>query len=125
MRSMTTLPAPEWPHKKADIIGPPRETKLPGDQSRVRSTNSTMNGFEQSRYHSAIIESSGDAIYSRDVNGVIQDWNKAAEEIFGYTAEEIIGQPATLIIPPDYLGEELDIFDRICRGERIKRHETI
>ena len=73
----------------------------------------------------AIVESSEDAIISKDLNGVIQTWNRGAEKLFGYMAEEAIGQPTTLIIPEDRLSEEPDVLARIRRGEVIHQFETI
>jgi PAS domain-containing protein len=58
----------------------------------------------------SIVESSEDAIVSKDLNGVIVTWNKGAERIFGYTAEEVIGKPVTILIPPDRHQEEPAIF---------------
>ena len=65
----------------------------------------------------AIVESSEDAIVSKDLDGIIINWNKAAERIFGYAAEEAIGQHITLIVPPDRLNEEADILASLRRGE--------
>lgn len=73
----------------------------------------------------AIVESSDDAIVSKDLNGIITSWNKAAERMFGYTANEVIGQSITLIIPTDRKDEETHILDRIGRGERIDHFETV
>ncbi len=73
----------------------------------------------------SIVESSDDAIVSKDLNGVIATWNKAAERLFGYFAEEVIGKPITIIIPKDRLDEETDILRRIRRGERIDHFETV
>lgn len=74
---------------------------------------------------SAIVESSHDAIISKDLNGVIASWNAGAESLFGYTAEEMIGQPMLLIIPPDRQDEEPAILDRIRHGERVDHFETV
>lgn len=73
----------------------------------------------------AIVESSDDAIIFKDVNGIIKTWNKGAERIFGYTAEEVIGKPVLILIPPEYQDEEPRILARIRRGERVDHYETI
>ncbi|MHB8486829.1 MAG: PAS domain S-box protein, partial [Candidatus Acidiferrales bacterium] len=73
----------------------------------------------------AIVDSSDDAIISKSLDGVITSWNKSAERLFGYTAEEAIGQHITLIVPPDRLHEEATIIARLKRGERIDHFETI
>ncbi len=73
----------------------------------------------------AIVESSDDAIISKDLRGVITSWNRGAANLFGYTAEEAIGQSITMLIPPDHLDEEPRILARIARGESIAHFETI
>ena len=73
----------------------------------------------------AIIESSDDAIVSKDLNGVVQSWNPAAERIFGYTAAEMIGRPIEVIFPPDRRDEEPKILQRLRRGERVDHFETV
>jgi PAS domain S-box-containing protein len=73
----------------------------------------------------AIIESSEDAIVSKGLDGVIASWNKGAEQIFGYTAAEAIGQHITILIPPELQDEEPSILGRIRRGERIVHYETV
>jgi PAS domain S-box-containing protein len=73
----------------------------------------------------AIVESSDDAIISKDLNGVITSWNHGAEQLFGYRDTEIIGKPITLLIPPDRHDEEAVILPRIRRGERIEHYETV
>jgi PAS domain S-box-containing protein len=73
----------------------------------------------------SIVESSDDAIVSKDLNGVITSWNRGAERIFGYTAEEAVGQPITIVIPFDRYDEERSILTRVRRGERIDHFETI
>ncbi len=73
----------------------------------------------------AIVESSEDAIVSKTLDGVIRSWNAGAERLFGYTAEEAVGRPITLIIPPERLDEEREILARLRRGERIEHFETV
>ena len=73
----------------------------------------------------AIIDAADDAIISKDLNGIITSWNKSAERLFGYTEAEAIGQPITMLIPPDRLGEEPQIIARIKSGERVDHVETI
>ncbi|HEY1718113.1 MAG TPA: response regulator [Verrucomicrobiae bacterium] len=73
----------------------------------------------------AIVESSDDAIVSKDTNGVIVSWNKGAEHLFGYTAEEVVGKSVTVLIPPDHLNEEPEILSRIRRGEFVRHYETV
>lgn len=73
----------------------------------------------------AIVESSDDAIISKDLNGVITSWNTGAERLLGYTAKEAIGQHITMIIPADRLNEETEILDRVRRGLAIEHYETV
>jgi len=77
------------------------------------------------RYLASIVESSDDAIVSKNLDGIVTSWNTGAERVFGYTAEEAIGQPITIVIPEDRQNEERDILNRIRRGERIDHFETI
>jgi PAS domain S-box-containing protein len=73
----------------------------------------------------AIVESSDDAIISKNLDGIIQTWNGGAERIFGYSPEEIIGRPVTVLIPDDRQDEEPKILARIRAGERVDHFETI
>jgi len=73
----------------------------------------------------AIVESSDDAIVSKDLNGIVTSWNQAAERVFGYTPEEMIGKSITIIVPPDRLAEETVVLQKIRRGEAVKHFETI
>jgi PAS domain S-box-containing protein len=73
----------------------------------------------------AIVESSDDAIVSKTLEGRIQSWNEGASRIFGYTAAEVVGQPITILIPPELHDEEQRILDKVRRGERIDHFDTI
>jgi PAS domain S-box-containing protein len=73
----------------------------------------------------AIVEWSQDAIVSKTLGGVIRTWNAGAERLFGYTAEEAVGQPITIIIPPDRLDEEDAILSRVASGDPVEHYETI
>ncbi len=73
----------------------------------------------------ALVESSDDAIVSKTLDGTITSWNRAAERLFGYTSSEALGQPITLIIPDDRLGEETMVITKIQRGETVDRFETV
>ena len=73
----------------------------------------------------AIVESSHDAIVSKDLNGIITSWNGGAARIFGYTAEEAVGRPIAIIIPQELLSEENEIIQRLRDGQRIEHYETV
>ena len=79
----------------------------------------------QSRVLASIVESSNDAIVSKNLAGIIMSWNTSAERIFGFTADEAVGQPITIIIPTERHSEERDILNRIRRGERTDHFETV
>jgi len=84
-----------------------------------------FNPDEDSLRLAAIVESSFDAIVSKDLNGIIKTWNQAAERLFGYTAEEAVGRSILLIIPENRQDEELRILRRIRAGETVEPFETI
>lgn len=73
----------------------------------------------------AIVESSDDAILAKDLNGIIMSWNRGAQRLFGYTADEAIGKSVTLLIPEERHNEEPAILARIRRGERIEHYDTV
>src|SRR5712691_13168044 len=78
----------------------------------------------ESKLLASIVDTSDDAIISKTLDGVITTWNKAAERIYGYQADEVIGHSVSLLIPPDRANEMVEILDRIRIGERVDRYET-
>src|SRR6201987_1275045 len=80
---------------------------------------------ERLRWLASIVDSSDDAIVSKNLDGVVTSWNRGAERVFGYAAEEAIDQPITIVIPKDRQDEERTILTRIRRGERIDHFETV
>jgi PAS domain S-box-containing protein len=79
---------------------------------------------EVAAYLAAIVESSDDAIIGKTLDGIITSWNAGATRIFGYTAEEMIGQPISLLVPADRPDDARQILERIRRGERVHHYET-
>ena len=77
------------------------------------------------RHFAAIVETTDDAVVSKDLNGIITSWNRAAERLFGYQAEEVIGKPVSILIPAERPDEEPGILARLRRGERIDHYETV
>ena len=80
---------------------------------------------QANRTLAAVVESSDDAIISKDLNGIIATFNRGAERLFRYKAEEVMGKPVTILMPPDRQHEELEILARIRRGERVDHYETV
>jgi PAS domain S-box-containing protein len=78
-----------------------------------------------SRLLASIVESSDDAIISKDLDGIISSWNRGAERVFGYKADEVIGKPVTILMPPDRYDEEPAILDRIRSGRSVDHYETV
>ncbi len=94
-------------------------------QSPSRQPAMSLDAIEAAQRLAAIVESSDDAILSKDLNGIIQSWNKGAERIFGYTAEEAVGKSITIVIPQELQDQEPEILRRIGKGERVDRFETV
>jgi PAS domain S-box-containing protein len=111
--SLTVSPIQD---SQGHIIGASKIARDIGDRHR--------NGELQARL-AAIVDSSDDAIVSKTLDGIITSWNRGAEQLFGYTAAEAIGQSVFLIIPEDRIAEEHDVLARLGRGEKIDHFETV
>jgi PAS domain S-box-containing protein len=111
---------------RMQVLGRDTVLEVNRDVTGRKKIEAMLAEFEQQlRLFAAIVESSDDAIVSKNLNGIITSWNRGAERIFGYTAEEAIGQPITIVIPQDRQDEERTILTRIRRGERIDHFETV
>lgn len=99
--------------------------KIIGVSKIARDISLRIDADKMKQHMAAIVESSDDAIISKDLHSVITSWNKGAERIFGYKADEIIGKSVLTLIPPDLQDEEVKILARIKKGERIEHYETI
>jgi len=99
-----------------DPAGSADRTAIPPDRDEIE----TLRG-----YLAAIVVSSEDAIASKNLDGIVTSWNEAAERLFGYTANEMIGQSILRIIPPDLQHEEASILQKLRVGERVDRFETV
>ena len=117
-RSLVEISLTVCPIKTAD-------GKIAGASKTARDISDRRRAEEHAQRLAAIVESSDDAIVSKDLNGIITSWNGGAERLFGYTAEEVIGKPITILIPPDRQAEEIEILGRIRRGERVDHFDTV
>lgn len=99
------------------VGGRPQKSEVDGGPAHL--------GHEAAAFLAAIVESSGDAIISKSLQGIITTWNPSAERLFGYTADEAVGRPITILIPEDRLDEEAEILTRISAGQRVEHFETI
>jgi PAS domain S-box-containing protein len=98
----------------------------PRQYMAIRADITERKRVEEAREHlAAVVESSGDAIISKDLNGIINAWNHGAEKLFGYSAAEVLGKPAAMLFPPERVNEESEILARIRRGESVEHFETV
>jgi PAS domain S-box-containing protein len=128
MANHTVLIAKDGTEIPIDDSGAPiRDDKgaIQGTVLVFRDVTARRRADETSRLLASIVRSTDDAIYSKDLNGIVTSWNQGAERIFGYRAEEIIGQPILIIFPPERSDELASIMDRIRRGEPIEHYQTV
>ena len=97
---------------------------MPRRQAADTATTPSNRSGPGAGYFEAIVESSEDAILSNDRNLVIRSWNPAAAALYGYPAEEAIGQPISILIPEHRAGEERDILRRVLDGQRVGQYDT-
>jgi PAS domain S-box-containing protein len=90
------------------------------------SKSSALSQQQRQAFHlAAVVASSDDAIISKDLDGIVQSWNPAAERLFGYAADEMVGQSIRRIIPEDRLGEEDEVLRRVRAGDKVDHFETV
>jgi PAS domain S-box-containing protein len=119
----------EWRLRRKDgsiFVGELVARQLPDGrlQGILRDITERKRAEEVRFRHAAIVESSSDAIISKNLNAVITSWNKGAERIFGYTEAEMVGQPIIILIPPELRHEEIEILEKLRTGGRIEHYET-
>ena len=112
-----------WIATNTPVLGQAGEVRWIVHQTK--EVGEARSGDEDRRLLASIVTSSHDAIIGKTLDGVVTSWNRAAEETFGYAADEIIGQHIEILFPPDRLAEEDMIVARLNRGERVDHHETV
>jgi PAS domain S-box-containing protein len=116
----TRVPFMPYPSPLYDAAG-----KLVGAVNMLVDLTDRLRAEQIAQHLASIVESSDDAIASKDLKGTIITWNRGAERLFGYTSDEVVGKPITILIPPERQHEEPEILRRIQRGERIDHYETV
>jgi PAS domain S-box-containing protein len=99
--------------------------RVVGASKIARDIGDRRRADETAAYLAAIVSSSTDAIVGKTLDGIIRSWNRAAEHLFGHSADEAVGRPITIIIPAERLHEEDEVIRRIRRGERVEHYETV
>src|ERR1700758_3521067 len=99
------------------VTGPPAEA--------AKATRFDLESDTLQALLAAIVEGSNDAVFSKTLNGIVTSWNKAAEQMYGYRDDEMVGKPVTILQPPDRPNEVKEILERINRGERIEHFESV
>jgi PAS domain S-box-containing protein len=102
------------------------ESGKPRQYMAIRADITERKRAEETRERlAAIVESSDDAIISKDLGGIITAWNHGAEKVFGYSSAEVVGKPLQMLMPPERSPEEPDILKRIQKGESVEHYETV
>jgi PAS domain S-box-containing protein len=102
------------------------EMKVEERTAALRAEVAARRRAEEARsYLAAIVESSDDAVIGKRLDGAIASWNRGAERLYGYSAEEVVGRPVSILIPPDHADELRAILAGVARGERIEHYETV
>jgi PAS domain S-box-containing protein len=114
---VTTFDEPLW--QLAGVVESPEQARASREAAFERKADETL------ALLAAIVESSDDAILSNDLNGIITTWNKGAEHIFGYTAEEVLGRPTSTLASENCQEDWAHILEKIRRGERVDHYETL
>ncbi|HET7909165.1 MAG TPA: PAS domain S-box protein, partial [Nitrospira sp.] len=113
-----------WMLYRVFVLKDPKGERI-GLATVSRNISERKAGERATAHLAAIVTSSDDAIVSKDLTGIVATWNHGAERLFGYKAEEMIGQPITKLMPPDRQDEERRILDRVSRGEVVEPYETV
>ena len=116
----TRVPFAPYPTPLFDAAG-----ELIGAVNMLVDLTHRQQAEENAQRLASVVESSDDAIISKDLEGIILSWNKGAEHLFGYMAQEVIGKSITILFPPDRMDEEPSILERLRRGERVGHYETV
>jgi len=96
-----------------------------GARARDEALAAAARGGDRLTLATAIVEGTDDAVVSKDLDGIIRSWNRGAERVFGYAESEAVGRPVSIIVPDERAAEERQIIERIRRGERVERFETL
>jgi PAS domain S-box-containing protein len=112
-------------HPRSAIFTRATEEVVAGIAAHAAVAIDNAHLYQSDRRLASIVETSSDAIVGKDLNGVVSSWNRGAENMFGYTAEEMVGKPISILIPADRQDEETQILSRIRRGAAVEPYETI
>jgi PAS domain S-box-containing protein len=101
------------------------EGNLRGGVNMLLDISDRSDADQANQILAALVESSQDAIVSKTLGGIVQTWNRGAERLFGYSADEMVGKPISILIPDDHADEEPEILRRVSSGRRVETYETV